>query len=488
MKKVAIYVRVSTLEQAESGYSISEQIDKLKKYCEIHDWAVYDTYSDPGFSGSNTSRPALSKLCGDAKRKLFDSVLVYKLDRLSRSQKDTLHLIEEIFIPNDIDFISLNENFDTSSAFGKAMIGILSVFAQLEREQIKERMQLGKLGRAKSGKPMMWAQTSFGYDYDTKTGTMSINQAHAIIVKQIFNEYISGLSIIKLRDKLNSEGHIGKDRNWSHRTVKSVLENPVYCGLIRYQGQIFDGNHEQIITKEMFDSVQKELKIRQQAAYELNKNPRPFKAKYMLSGSIRCGYCGAPLNVTLGTVRKDGSRSKRYVCKNRNIGKHADATIYNNNKKCEYNGWYELSDIEENVLAEIFKLQYDKKILDDMIPKSHVMNKDIKSIEKQIKKLENKLSKMSDLYVNDLITLDELKYKTDDILKEKRLLESELSDEVTQENADKMKSKEVKKTLGKKSIYELTYEKQKFMVNKLIYKVDVTADTIKINWKFLKHN
>ena len=138
--------------------------------------------------------------------------------------------------------------------------------------------------------------------------------------------------------------------------------------------------------------------------------------------------------------------------------------------------------------AEIFKLQYDKKILDDMIPKSHVMNKDIKSIEKQIKKLENKLSKMSDLYVNDLITLDELKYKTDDILKEKRLLESELSDEVTQENADKMKSKEVKKTLGKKSIYELTYEKQKFMVNKLIYKVDVTADTIKINWKFLNSN
>ncbi|MGC4441164.1 recombinase family protein, partial [Streptococcus suis] len=83
--------------------------------------------------------------------KSFDTVLVYKLDRLSRSQKDTLYLIEDIFIKNDIAFLSLQENFDTSTPFGKAMIGILSVFAQLEREQIKERMMLGKVGRAKAG-------------------------------------------------------------------------------------------------------------------------------------------------------------------------------------------------------------------------------------------------------------------------------------------------------------------------------------------------
>ncbi len=123
-KKVAIYVRVSTLEQAETGYSISEQVDKLKKYCDVRDWTVYDVYSDGGFSGSNTKRPALEKLCKDVGYNLFDTVIVYKLDRLSRSQKDTLHIIEEVFSPNGVDFISINANFDTSSAFGKTMIAI----------------------------------------------------------------------------------------------------------------------------------------------------------------------------------------------------------------------------------------------------------------------------------------------------------------------------------------------------------------------------
>mgnify|MGYP000469398269 FL=1 len=162
MNKVAIYVRVSTTNQAEEGYSIEEQIDKLKAYCMIKDWSVYDVYVDAGFSGSNIKRPAIQKLIKDTKRKVFDTVLVYKLDRLSRSQKDTLYLPVYVFLENKIDFVSLLENFDTSTAFGKAMVGILSVFAQLDREQIKERMQLGKLGRAKSGKPMMWAKVAYG--------------------------------------------------------------------------------------------------------------------------------------------------------------------------------------------------------------------------------------------------------------------------------------------------------------------------------------
>ena len=114
--KFAIYVRVSTLEQAEEGYSIEEQIDKLSKYCEVKNWDIFKIYKDGGFSGSTTDRPGLSSLITDSKRKKFQGVLVYKLDRLSRSQKDTLYLIEDVFTANDISFVSLNENFDTSSA------------------------------------------------------------------------------------------------------------------------------------------------------------------------------------------------------------------------------------------------------------------------------------------------------------------------------------------------------------------------------------
>ncbi|MDE8721482.1 recombinase family protein, partial [Alistipes putredinis] len=174
-----------------------------KSYCQIKDWNVYKVYTDGGFSGSNTERPALEKLIKDAKDKKFDTVLVYKLDRLSRSQKDTLYLIEEIFIKNGIEFLSLQENFDTSTPFGKAMIGLLAVFAQLEREQIKERMQLGKLGRAKAGKAMMWAKVAYGYTYNKETGSLDINPAEAEIVKIVYEEYLNGRSISKLKDYLN---------------------------------------------------------------------------------------------------------------------------------------------------------------------------------------------------------------------------------------------------------------------------------------------
>ncbi|MGJ3805185.1 recombinase family protein, partial [Limosilactobacillus fermentum] len=212
--KIAVYVRVSTLEQAESGYSISEQTEKLTAYCRVKDWQVAKIYTDPGFSGSSLDRPAIQQLISDCKLGAFDAVLVYKLDRLSRSQKDTLYLIEDVFNAYNIHFMSLSENFDTSTPFGKAMIGLLSVFAQLEREQIKERMQMGKLGRVKAGKISAWSNVPFGY---TKVkDSYDVDPLRAGIVKRIFADYLAGKSITKIMKELNREGHIGKGVNWSY--------------------------------------------------------------------------------------------------------------------------------------------------------------------------------------------------------------------------------------------------------------------------------
>lgn len=480
MKKVAIYVRVSTLEQAESGYSIGEQIDKLKKYCEIHDWVVYDIYSDPGYSGSNTSRPALSNLCGDAKRKLFDAVLVYKLDRLSRSQKDTLHLIEEVFTPNGIDFVSLNENFDTSTPFGKASIGILAVFAQLEREQIKERMQLGKVGRAKAGKSMMWAKTSFGYDYNKDTGEMTINQAQAVIVRRIFEDYLSGVSVSGIRNKLNEEGYVCRDKPWNYRVIRLILENPVYIGKIRLYGKVYDGLHEPIIDENTFDLVQPELLARQKKTYEENNNPRPFQAKYMVSGIVRCGYCDSPLEIMLGTVRKDGTRYKRYKCKSQHQSKRQGTTVYNNGVPCDGKK-YNLEDIESYVVNKISKLQIDETFLFDIIDSKKTDDIDSEILEKQIASIDKKLKKFKDLYISDLFTIDELRENTDVLLSEKKVLEHQINND--DKNAQKLRKDSIKKVLSSQSIKELDYDQQKIMVNKLISKVSVTPDKIDITWK-----
>ena len=128
-KRVAIYARVSTQEQVENGNSLEFQIDKLKAYCQLHELKVVGEYIDAGVSGAKFSRPALNRLKDDIDK--IDIVLIYKLDRLSRSIKDTMLLIEDVFKPNNIDLISLSENFDTSQAMGMATIGMLSTIAQL---------------------------------------------------------------------------------------------------------------------------------------------------------------------------------------------------------------------------------------------------------------------------------------------------------------------------------------------------------------------
>ena len=476
INKVAIYVRVSTTNQAEEGYSIDEQKDKLKSYCQIKDWNVYKVYTDGGFSGSNTERPALEKLIKDAKNKKFDTVLVYKLDRLSRSQKDTLYLIEEIFIKNGIEFLSLQENFDTSTPFGKAMIGLLAVFAQLEREQIKERMQLGKLGRAKSGKSMMWARTSYGYDYHRDTGAMTINELEAIAIRDIFESYLNGMSVTKIRDMLNDK--YPKTPNWHYRIVRGILANPVYCGYNQYKGHVFPGNHDPIITEEAFNKTQEELKIRQQTALE-KFNPRPFRAKYMLSGIAQCGYCGAPLSITLGMIRKDGTRNIRYQCKNRFPRATKGVTIYNDNKKCD-SGFYEKSDIEKYVIEQICKLQHDKKYVEELFA-DHGPSVDRVACQKQIDLLTNKISRLNDLYIDDRITLEELQTKSSEFSRQRSILEEELENDPALKR--QKREAEMKKILKTDDILGMDYERQKAIVRSLINKVRVTVDKIVIKWK-----
>lgn len=475
MNKVAIYVRVSTTEQAEEGYSVDEQIDKLKKYCEIKDWAIYDTYVDPGYTGSNIKRPAMRRLIADVKQKRFDAVLVYKLDRLSRSQKDTLYLIEDMFAKHSVSFVSLNENFDTSTPFGKAMIGILSVFAQLEREQITERMQMGKVGRAKAGKAMNWSRPVFGYEY--VNGEYEVNTFEANIIKRMFEDYMAGISITKLRDKMNEEGHIGKEIPWTYRTIRQTLDNPIHAGYIRFKGEVYPGNHEPIISKELYDNVQEELEIRQKQTYEQNNNPRPFQSKYMLSGRIRCGYCGAPLTIQISKL-KDGSRRYRYTCKNRNKAK-TGPTIYNDGKKCE-SGSYFLKDLEAHALDQIEKLQLNPALAEEMRQDRKEVDH-TEDYQKRIVQLNKKNEKLSNLYMSDMLTIEEVQDKSKPIKKEIKSLEAKLHD-AKSSNIENKAIKWVNETHV--NVKEEPYEKQKEIVNTLIDKVSVTAEQIKISWNF----
>lgn len=148
---VDLYIRVSTSEQAEEGYSVAEQEERLRNYCAAYNYTIHAVHIDPGFSGASLNRPGIKKVMDDVEHGRCKKVIVWKLDRLSRSQKDTLILLEDVFLANDCHFISLLESFDTSTPFGRCIVGILATFAQMERENIKMRTMMGRQARIKEG-------------------------------------------------------------------------------------------------------------------------------------------------------------------------------------------------------------------------------------------------------------------------------------------------------------------------------------------------
>ena len=157
--RVALYPRVSGIEQAQEGYSIGEQIERMTKYCEAKGWTIYKIYTDAGFSGANMDRPGLQGIMKDCEKDVFDMVLVYKLDRLSRKQKDVLYLVEDVFDKHGIFFSSMTENFDTSTPQGRLMLTIIAAINSFERENLLERQREGiaiakSQGKYKGRKPI----------------------------------------------------------------------------------------------------------------------------------------------------------------------------------------------------------------------------------------------------------------------------------------------------------------------------------------------
>lgn len=278
-KCVAGYVRVSTDAQAEQGYSIPDQLARLKGYCMSKGWDNVKYYTDPGFSGSNLDRPAMTELIRDVREGKIMAVVVFKLDRLSRSQKDTLYLIEDVFLPNNVDFISLSESLDTGSPFGRAMIGILSVFAQLERENIYARTRIGMLGRVSAGYWRGGGNVPTGYTYDKNLKTIVPNE-DAEKVRKAFDLYIKGYSCQAISDMLGFKGD---------RVVSLMLDRHTYCGYVNYKGKDYPGIHEPIISEETFQLAAEAKRRRSKKNLGISGENK----FHLLTGLIHCGDCGA---------------------------------------------------------------------------------------------------------------------------------------------------------------------------------------------------
>lgn len=483
---VGIYTRVSTQEQAKENYSLGEQEERLKAYCSARGWTVANVYCDGGFSGGNTNRPALQKLINDIERKKIELVLVYKLDRLSRSQKDTLTLIEDIFIKNNVYFVSVSENFDTSTPFGMAMVGILSVFAQLERSQIQQRMELGRIARAKDGYFHGGGFIPLGYDY--LDGELIINEYEALQVREIYDLFLKGYPISRIR-KIMSNKYTNKYGNWySDSSIKSCLTTPLYYGKITFKDELYDGRHTPIVSEELFNKVQarfKELDVHN--PNKIGSRKTPFKPTQLLSGLIWCGNCGARYFTHHINGRKHLENHKGwdyYACYSR--VKSSKRMVVDPN--CKNKNW-RVDSVNELVVAEILKLQFDEEYLKEISDQNaDTVTVDDKRIilEKRIAEISIQLDRIMDMYQLGSIPLEKIAERIGALNDERNNLETELFNLANVDENKKTSLTEIKDVLknADKILASDDMDAKRMLIHSLIERIELYDDNIKIYWAF----
>lgn len=480
--RAAIYSRKSKF--TGKGESIENQIQLCKEYGEKLDIKEFVIYEDEGFSGGNTDRPEFQKMLKDARTKKFDTIICYRLDRISRNIADFSTLIDELQKLN-IGFISIREQFDTSTPMGRAMMYIASVFAQLERETIAERIRDNMLELAKTGRwlggvpPMGFASKRITY-LDAEYKERSLVQLSPIpdeldFVKFIYNKYIQLGSVHQVHKYLlqnNIKTRNGKD--YANRVISDMVRNPIYVraddmvleylekqgintvgnatgknGLILYnkkdkQSNIKDksewiaavSKHEGIIDSGMWLEVQKSLDKNHMNIAKGSSNVA------LLTGLIRCKECGSSMFVTYGSKRTDGERRHYYTCsmktnsngsrcKNKNAnGEDIERAVINTIKELTRNN---------GLLIDEIKAARKEVAADSNTSEIEILSKRISETESSIQNLVKQLSQNQNSAASQYI-LNEIEKMSKEVeyLKNKRaeLSSKDKDNKLSEQNFD----------------------------------------------------
>ena len=334
------YVRVSTSMQVD-GYSLEAQRERLLRFAEFQEMEVVREYCDAGKSGKNISgRPEFSQMLQDIAedRDRVDFILVFKLSRFGRNAADVLNSLQYIQ-DFGVNLICVEDGIDSSKDSGKLTITVLSAVAEIERENILVQTMEGRRQKAREGK---WngGQAPFGYELDSKNGTLTVNSKEAEIVKIIFSKFVNeGLGADSICDYLNQHGYQKKKvkknelNYFSRGLIMKILDNPVYIGKIAYgrtatekvkgsrdqykrvktdDYMLIDGIHEAIVDQELWEAARIR---RKETGVKWNKT-HSLEHEHILSGILRCPVCGSGL---VGTVRRR---------KNKKSGEYKDDFYY----------------------------------------------------------------------------------------------------------------------------------------------------------------
>ena len=393
-------------------------------------------------------RPAVQKLIRDVKDHKINCVIVFKLDRISRSQKDTLYLIEEVFNKYNVGFVSMRENFDTTTPFGKAMVGILSIFAQFERETILERTKIGMQKRAENGYWKGGGKNPFPYVYDKNTGTLIPVPEQVKLLHKMINLYLNGYSFIKISNIVGMDESLVEKRILSRRIV----------GIVPYKGQEFDGKHEAVISEELHKKIMETNKMRSKARTE---------SHYLLSGKIFCGYCGAKYR-----YQKWG---KRLICYCYSQQKSKPKFIKDPN--CKNKRWNSF-EIEDVVLENLFSMKLDE----DMFKEKHEISQVnvINEYEKRFTKINLQINNLIN-FISDDIAVEDTKKKIKELEQERQLILEIINNEKNNERQCKSSLKMLRNLQN--TWNKMSFEEKRIIIMHIIDKVVIIDNAIEIFYK-----
>lgn len=329
--RVAIYIRVSTQYQVDRA-SLPVQREELINYAKyVLGIESYVIFEDAGYSAKNTDRPDYQKMMARIRTGEFTHLLVWKIDRISRNLLDFAAMYKELK-DLGVTFVSKNEQFDTSSAMGEAMLKIILVFAELERNMTSERVSAIMLSRANDG---VWngGKVPFGYYYDKAEKVFSIFEPESKVVLYIYDLYEQLRSLTAVAKLLNDKGIRSRTgKPWNPTTIRTILTNPFYAGTYRYNYRNEDkksftlkdesewvmvpDHHPAIVTAERQNHIASILQSKRRGWPGANLTYQR-KNTHIFSGLLRCGCCGPAMVATVDRPRSDGWRPSVYMCTRR---------------------------------------------------------------------------------------------------------------------------------------------------------------------------
>jgi len=477
--RCGIYVRVSTDDQRNNGYSIDLQLRMIKEYCEKNDYSIVDVYNDAGYSGKDLMRPEMQRLLADIKSKKIDKLIAIKVDRLTRNNYAgfwLLYYCEE----HDVKIELILEPYDVSTANGEMIFGMNLVFGQRERKEIgartkraMEEMALEKIHPSKA---------PYGYIRNKETGHLEIEPIEAQVVKEIFELCKQGNSTRNIATIMKDNNAYLKQGKWASDRVYKILTNSIYIGIFEYgkykrksQDILRVENYCEPIIDETTWNATRNVLVK-------NKHSNYGEYIHLFSGLVKCPICGNIMSSSESFKYPNGKLKVYYHlrCKNHNCKGFG---LHYNTEKIE-------SKIKR-ILEEltIFILSIDNEIITCNSTKSN----DVKEIEKAIEKLKLQEKKLVDLYLSSNLDVETINHKNDIIKKEIDKLNKKKisldpdnsSQEYTVELIKKLDCLEENdnliftniKNIGFTFLYDLlSREAKRDMIHRLVSKIEITRD------------